>query len=158
MSRLRACAQPFDDKEPEDVVRRLLDEHERSKGRHAVQQSAHPRRSERSPISRVPRERGTVVEIAGSQIRAVSVPDLYKQALKLFVDKHKSSLDRLLPFSTSDRRYLVARQAVHPGGNHFFIPVEHHGYYIEAHKDYTNAVEHLGKLARSLGLDFKYIA
>jgi hypothetical protein len=157
MSRLRACAQPFVDKEPEDVVRRLLDEHEGSNGKQGSASSFRPQESERASISRLPRERGIVVQIEGHQIRAVSVSDLYKQSLKLFVDRHKSALEKFLPFSTSDRRYLVARDAVHPGGNPFVVPVEYHGYHMEAHKDYKNAVEHLRKLAKSLGLETKYL-
>jgi hypothetical protein len=156
MNRLKNCAEPFRDKDPEDVIRRLLDAHDCSGQKHEGANSSE-RQLERSPISRVPRERGAEVEIDNEQIRAISVPDLYKQALKLIVDKHGSKLKRLLPFATSGERYLVADKPVHPSGNPFFIPVEYDGYFMEAHKDYKNAVRHLLLLTEKLGLQLRYL-
>jgi hypothetical protein len=156
MNRLKACAEPFVDKSPEDVIRRLLDEREKSTPRYAP--SSHPvRQHERTPASRVPRERGILVEIDGRQIQAASVRDFYEQVLRLLVDHHSVQLARLLPFKTSKRRYLVADKPVHPSGNSFVVPVEYHGHYMEAHKDYENAVAHLGSLLRKLGLELKYL-
>ncbi len=162
MARLKACAEPFLDKEPEDVIRRLIDEREDNGGDH---QKPTNRRGDfhkealmaLDTKSRVPRERGATVEIGGRQIQAGTVRDLYKQALSLFVDKHEHQLKSLLPFRTSGQRYLVAREQKHQRGNPFIIPVEYHGYFMEAHKDYKNAIDHLGKLARRLGLSFKYV-
>jgi hypothetical protein len=165
MTRLKACAEPFLDKEPEDVIRRLLNEHENNGGGQANSRDRSYGAGTEDLMemdgpktkSRVPRERGATVEIAGRQIQGATVPDLYKQALALFVDKHEHQLRSLLPFRTSGQRYLVARERKHQRGNPFIIPVEHHGYFMEAHKDYKNAIEHLGKLARRLGLSFKYV-
>lgn len=156
MSRLKACAEPFVDKDPEDVVRRLLDEHDNLSRMRAP--SPGPRyQSGRPSIYRVPRERGTVVQIGGHQIQAVSVRDLYEQALKFLVGSHRVELDRLLPFKTSQERYLLADKPIHPSGNPFVVPVEYHGYCMEAHKDYKNAVAHLGSLVEKLGLKLKYL-
>ena len=156
MNRLKRCAEPFVDKEPEDAIRRLLDEHDNFSRKHAP--SSDPLlQSTQIPTSRVPRERGTVVQIGGHQIEAVSVRDLYEQALKFLVGSHRVDLDRLLPFKTSRERYLLADKAIHPSGNPFVVPVEYHGYYMEAHKDYKNAVAHLGSLVGKLGLKLKYL-
>lgn len=156
MNRLKACAEPFVDKDPEDVVRRLLDEHDSFSRKRAP--SSHPLlQSARTPISRVPRERGTAVQIEGHQIQAVSVRDLYEQALKLLVGSHRADLDRILPFKTSHERYLLADKPIHPSGNPFVVPVEYHGYHMEAHKDYKNAVAHLGSLVEKLGMKLKYL-
>jgi hypothetical protein len=156
MNRLKACAKPFVDRDPEDVLRRLLDEHDKS-GR---KQSSSPRpwpQPERTPASRVPRERGADVQISGHRIQAVSVRDLYEQALRFLVDNHRAALVRLLPFRTSRQRYLVADKSTHPSGNPFVVPVEYHGFYIEAHKDYENAVKHLRAFVEKLGLKLKYL-
>jgi hypothetical protein len=155
MSRLKECAEPFVDKEPEDVIRRLVDEHRNSKSKSPV--SSDRLRPAAPPPYRVPRERGVVVQIGDHRIQAASVRDLYDQVLRILVDKHKSDLTRLLPFKTSSERYLVANKPVHPSGNPFFVPVEYHGHYMEAHKDYKNAVKHLESLAKKLRLGLTYI-
>ena len=69
----------------------------------------------------------------------------------------KVDLDRLLPFATSRERYLAATKPIHPTGNPFVVPVKYHGYYMEAHKDYKNAISHLGSLVAKLGLELKYL-
>jgi len=73
------------------------------------------------------------------------------------VEKCKVDLDRLLPFATSRERYLAATKPIHPTGNPFVVPVKYHGYYMEAHKDYKNAISHLGSLVAKLGLELKYL-
>jgi hypothetical protein len=166
MIRLKACAEPFTDKEPEDVIRRLLDEREHKAGSQR-KPASHGGRSETedsmapqlgpSTKSRVPRERGVTIEIGGRQIQAPTVRELYKQALTFLVDKHEAELTQLLPFETSVQRYLVANKPKHPSGRDFVIPVPYHNYWMEAHKDYKNAVEHLGKLASKLNLSFRYV-
>ena len=165
MARLKACAEPFKDRDPEDVIRRLLDERDRNDGHRKQNNRSGESESEDSMTppgsdtkSRAPRERGATIEIGGRQIRAATVPDLYKQALTFLVDKHEDKLSQLLPFKTSAERYLVANTPKHPSGKDFFIPVPYHDYWMEAHKDYKNAIEHLGKLASKLRLSFRYVA
>ena len=156
MNRLKAHAEPFVDKNPEDVIRRLLDEHDNHMSRQKP--SSQPlRQHERTPVSRVPRERGTVVRIGGHQFQAASVRDLYEKALRLLVDKYGVGLTRLLPFPTSSERYLVADKPFHPSGNPFIVPVEYHDHYMEAHKDYNNAIRHLRSLVKKLGLELEYL-
>jgi hypothetical protein len=163
LNRLKALAEPFVDREPEDVIRRLLDKHEQ------VRRNLAPSASlvgslndmadlvERSTQSRVPRERGAKVEIDKQRIQAESVRDLYEQVLKLLVENYEAQLIPLLPFKTSGVRYLVAKNPVHPSGRPFVIPVDYHDYYMEAHKDYKIAIEHLAKLSKKLALQFRYL-
>jgi len=84
--------------------------------------------------------------ISDHQIQAVSVsvPDLHEQALKFLVGSRRADLDRLLPLKTSRERYLLADKPVR-------------GYYMEAHKDYKNAVAHLSSLVKKSGIELKYL-
>ena len=150
-ARLQALAQPLVD-EPEDVIRRLLDQGT------PVQAKSEWTSMSASTLSRVPRERGVTVKIGNTTIQATSVSDLYANALRLFVGEHKSKLDTLVPFKTSNRRYLIASKPVHPTGKHFVVPIEYRGLHMEAHKDYKNAIEHLRKLAARLGLTLTYVS
>lgn len=164
MTRLKECAEPFMDKDPEDVIRRLLDVHERNHRRTARPVELRGRAEKEASMSlsdptssRAPRERGATVEIGGRQIYGATVSDLYGQALRFLVDSHENQLRGVVPFSTSAQRYLVAREPQHQRGNSFTIPVKYHGYFMEAHKDYENAIRHLRVLASKLSLSFKYV-
>jgi len=156
MQRLRSCAEPFADKEPEDVIRRLLKFYEGSMQRNR-KETIKMRTNKDLTRSRVPRERGVTVQIEGNQIRAITVRDLYEQALKVLVDKNRAGLNGIIPFRTSRQRYLLAEKPHHPSGNAFVIPAEYHGYYMEAHKDYKNAIAHLRSLVEQLGLRFEHL-
>ena len=156
-TRLKAVAEPYVDREPEDTIRRLLALVEDGRVTHdpsttvvhndTTQPSVRP-----SVVQRAPRERGVVVDIGQRHFQAVSVRDLYEQVLIYLVDEHTASLDQVLPFGTSRQRHLIAKSACHPTGNEFVVPVRYKGYYMEAHKDYKNAISHLGQLAMRLGL------
>jgi hypothetical protein len=147
--RLKNLAEPFVD-QPEDVIRRLLDGSQISDGNGKPPDG-------RSPDSRVPRERGVRVRIDDKEIDGDSVRDLYKQVLELLVQNYRLELTAVLPFKTSGKRYLIARDPTHSTGNKFVVPVEVQGFHMEAHKDYKNAIAHLEKLCGRLGLDFKYL-
>lgn len=160
-ARLQNCAIPFVDTEPQDVIRRLLDLHGGTL--ESRQPPAPPtgasEEAQHSLVSRsaarLPRQRGTTVVVDGVTISAVSVRDLYEQALKVLVDAHEQELAAVLPVRTSSQRYLVAQQDTHPNGRPFVIRVDYRGYYMEAHKDYKNAVSHLKHLVTRLGLSFE---
>lgn len=160
LARLKALAEPFVDREPEDVIRRLLDDHERARNKTRV--SGDSKVSEAIPrvrlvAGRAPRERGVMVQIGDQKFDAVSVRDLYQQVLEFLVEHHKSKLQAVLPLKTSRERYLVALEPIHPSGNRFIIPVEFHGFYMEAHKDYQNAIRHLIFLTAKLDLQLMYL-
>jgi hypothetical protein len=108
---------------------------------------------------RTPRQRGATVEIAGQQITANTVPDLYAQVLQLVLSKGLAEkLNSIVPYPTSNERYLISRKPKHPNGNDFFSPVHVNSYYLEAHKNYETALKHLARLLGKLGLDLRYIA
>lgn len=153
LTRLKSLAEPFVDREPEDVIRRILDQLDQK--RHSVKNS--PSNADRSTSSRVPRERGARIKIGEKQIDAVSVRDLYRQALQFIVENHKLTLQAILPLKTSSERYLIARKPIHPGGNPFVVPIEFQDIYMEAHKDYKNAIGHLRILIERLGLSLVYL-
>ena len=160
--RLKTLAEPFVDRDPEDVIRRALDQYERALSNSRAQiksggQVGAPLAGGLSPISRVPRERGTSVQIGDHKINAVSVRALYEEALRLFVEHYASQLKSVVPLKTSGERFLVALKPLHPSGKPFVVPVEFHGFYMEAHKDYKNAIAHLQTLCNRLGLTLKYL-
>jgi len=106
---------------------------------------------------RTPRGRGVAVTISGRRFDAASVSDLYSQVLRFLYDKkHIEKLKQHLPYATSNKRYLISTEPFHPNGNEFRVPVEYQGYYMEAHKDYKNALNALGSLLRLVGLDLQY--
>jgi hypothetical protein len=165
--RLKSLAEPFIDREPEDVIRRLLDQlgnqfkPDPNDARTSTRAKSHPAQSlntrERSPDSRAPRERGVRVQIGNHTIEAISVRDLYEQALRLFVERYKPELQAVVPFRTSSERYLIAREPIHPSGNPFVVPVSIRDFHIEAHKDYKNAIQHLRLLSERLGVNLSYL-
>jgi hypothetical protein len=158
---LKRCAEPFVDKDPEDTVRRALEVYERTAGngaKPATPESTGPTGRRRDPARRAPRERGVALELDGLRIDAVSVRDMYEQALKMLVENHEARLKALLPFRTSRQRFLVAEKPIHPSGNGFVIPVRYRGYSMEAHKDYKNAIAHLRQLADRIGVTVRYLA
>lgn len=159
---LQKLAEPLVDS-PADVIRRLLDHFETTQPKSSKMSSPATKKVLSGPpqsnvMGRVPRERGATVQLDGHSIHAVSVRDMYEQVVKFIVDNgHSKQLDKLLPFRTSRHRYLIAKQPKHPNGNEFVIPVRYAGYFMEAHKDYKNAIRHLAGLLRRLGLKFQYL-
>jgi hypothetical protein len=109
---------------------------------------------------RVPRQRGATVEVAGQRIHADTVADLYQQVLKLLLERgHAKKVDEILPYRTSAKRFLIAREPKHPNGNDFFVPVKVGSYYMEAHKNYDAALKHLRRFLAELrvDIDLKYV-
>lgn len=107
---------------------------------------------------RSPRERGAVARIGTRQINAVSVRDLYAQVLQWLVDEKATKIEPLLPHRTSRQRYLISKKPIHPNGNPFVVPVGYKGYFMEAHKNYENAMAGLQQLGKLAGFDAEYTA
>lgn len=160
--RLQALAVPLIDT-TEDVVLRLLDFHDQYQGKKSsAPHSRHAATSmfKNTPTTRYPRQRGALVKLDGSEIRAESVSDLYEQALRYLVaNGHESTLLSLLPVSTSKKRYLLSDSPKHPTGKHFVSPVKYRRFYMEAHKDYKNALRHLeSRILDPCGVTLEYLA
>jgi len=165
-ARLEALTVPLVPTVP-DVIGRLLDHYERtaSRSRTTALPASPPARSQAMPVlhersltGRTPRERGATIEIEDQRIQAVSVRDMYEQAMRYIVDKgHAKQLKQLVPMRTSSQRYLIAERPTHPNGNDFVVPARYGGYFMESHKDYRNAVKHLAQLTDKLGLKLRYL-
>ena len=156
--RLQAHAEPFVDT-PETVIRRALDCYE-SQG-DASEPEEQPENNDHvfleDPSDRPSRARGAIIELDGTRIEAVSVRDMYEQTME-YLDE-RGLLDELqeqLPISTSRQRHLLHEEPVHPDGSEFVSPAEHHSYYMEAHKDYRNGVNHLCQLLDRCGVQLTY--
>lgn len=153
--RLGSLARPFVDKEPADVIRWLVDKQ--------LEEST-PVLSPRTNavigiavVERVPRERGAIVELDGTTIRADSVPDLCLKVMQYLHGKgHWSKILAMSPYKTSAKRYLFSKVPKHPNGNKFWVKIEYRELFIEGHKNYQAAVVQLAKLASKCGVVLTY--
>ena len=153
-ARLEALARPFEDREPEDVIRRLLD----GGSTKNVAKPGSRRTTSEPGVVRAPRERGTVVELNGDRISATTVPDLCTKVMEFIFSKGLwSQFESLAPYKTSAKRYLFAKSPKHPQGNDFFVPLKHRNMYMEAHKNYETTIKQLGRLLSQLGITFEYV-
>lgn len=153
-ARLEALARPFEDRAPEDVIRRLLD----GGSTNDVAKPSGGRTTSELAVVRTSRERGTVVELNGDRISATTVPDLCTKVMEFIYSKGLwNQFESLAPYRTSDKRYLFAKSPKHPQGNDFFVPLKYKNIYMEAHKTYVTTIKQLGRLLSQLGITFKYI-
>jgi len=107
--------------------------------------------------TRVPRQRGTTITIDNEQITASSVSDLYRQTMKyLFTSNMIAQVKRNIPYATSSVRLLISNDPHHQDGKEFRVPVVYEGLYMEAHKDYKNALAHLEAFLKRCGIVMKY--
>ena len=137
---------------PSEVIERLLDQ---------VEGSTVPAPDVFVPSpsgrDRAPRSRGVDLMISGHRISAVSVPDMYLQVLKWLIEgKRLEKVQDSIPFRTSKQRYLIAKSDKHPTGNKFVSSVEYKGYFMEAHKNYENALSGLQQFLGPHGYEVTY--
>ena len=154
-NQLSKLARPFVDKEPLDVIRWLV---ERQLSQSLGDDVTPPPTSGNAAVqSRVPRERGVVVDIDGTEIRAETVPDLIAKVMTFVSGKGKwNDVLRLAPYKTSSQRYLYSKTPKHPGGNDFWSEIKCKDLYFEAHKNYKTAFDQLAKLLSRLGMKMTY--
>ncbi len=164
--RLQSLAIPLVDT-PETVIERLISYYEATGGSNNPSKPNSSKQGgsrsqapvfQNDPSARNSRERGVIVKIGNQTLKAHSVSDLYE---KVLISLHESgSIERLrskIPFATSRVRYLVASKPTHPNAKPFVVPVAYRGIYMEAHKDYKNAVNHLRKWLECGGITLTYI-
>lgn len=155
-AQLGALARPFEDKEVADVIRRLIAGANVEKPVAASVRSA-PSAPQQSVEERAPRERGAVVELGGTKIKAHTVPDVCAQVFDYLHSKgHAKALAELAPYSTSSKRYLFAKTPFHPNGNDFVAPIKSHGFYVETHKSYKTSIAQLARLSAKFGIPLTY--
>ncbi len=156
-ARLAALARPFQDKEPADVIRWLVESKEGNAPQARTAQAPAVSPAPGVLEGRAPRERGAVVDLDGVVIKALTVPDLCTQVMDFLHNKgHGKKLIELAPYSTSAQRYLYAKSPVHPNGNEFFSSIKSHGFYVETHKNYRTAIGQLSQLASKCGVNLSY--
>ena len=82
---------------------------------------------------------------------------MYRQVLQWLVDgKRLEKVQASIPFRTSKQRYLIAKSPKHPSGNDFVSEVKYKGYYMEAHKNYENALSGLKQFLEPHGYSVSY--
>jgi len=103
------------------------------------------------------RQKGASVTIENKSIVAETVGDLYYQALKyLYDNNYITKVEDKIPFATSSKRFLIAKEPLHQRGNPFRCPIEYNGYFMETHKNYEQALKQLEVLVNECGLSMKY--
>ena len=154
LSRLETLGGPLFS--PSEVIERLLDQV--AGGVTAESHLVPVEPSAAETRSRPPRSRGVELVISGHRISAVTVPDMYLQVLQWLVDgKRIDKVQGSVPFRTSKRRYLIAKSPKHPSGNDFVSEVKYKGYYMEAHKNYENALSGLKQFLEPHGYSVSYV-
>jgi hypothetical protein len=152
VSRLGALAIPFVELTPVDVITRLVNSPESTRGHDSTA------RTERVIVDRFPRQRGIRARVGDELIVAHAVKDLYDQTLKALGRSGKlEELLEILPVRTSSKRYLAAKEPIHPNGNSFFVPVRHASVFMETHKSYQTAVSHLAGMLTRIGVSFEVL-
>jgi uncharacterized protein with ParB-like and HNH nuclease domain len=98
------------------------------------------------------KKRGLIkLRIQDTNFEAPSIPDLYRGVLKYLYEQ--GHLDKLnLPIASGSKRYIVAREPKHQGGNPFLVDVEYLGYHMEAHNNRRAALAALDNLLAMCGL------
>ena len=82
---------------------------------------------------------------------------MYLQVLQWLVDgKRMDKVEDSIPFRTSKQRYLIAKSPKHPSGKDFVSEVKYKGYYMEAHKNYENALSGLQQFLGPKGYFVSY--
>ena len=121
------------------------------------------KRVNQQPSSKAPhlqrdsKQKGAVVTIDDTTLTASSVSDLYLQTLKYLFDSNLiDHVKQNVPYATSSVRFLISTDPHHQSGNKFRLPIEYKGYYMEAHKDYKNALNHLEAFLKTSGISMKY--
>ena len=103
------------------------------------------------------RRKGAIVTINSIRFEASTVGELYYKALKYLYDNgYIARIESSIPFATSSKRYLIAKEPVHQGGNPFRSPIEYQGYFMETHKNYETALKQLKDLVQECGLAMNY--
>jgi hypothetical protein len=108
-----------------------------------------------SPETGVGRKKPPIkIEIEKQVFEARSIPDLYKKVLNYLLDnKHLDNLE--LPISTGYGRYLIAKEAIHPKGNPFWVPVKVDEFFMEADKSREGGIHDLFRLLERINLNHK---
>jgi hypothetical protein len=116
-----------------------------------------PRGRDEGRGSERPRQRGIDVRVGDRQFHAQNVPELCEAALTYLIrDGHMARLPPgTIPFATSSKRYLIAREPKHQHGVDFSCAVHVGDYYIEVQKDYARACCQLAKFLAVCGVSFK---
>lgn len=93
--------------------------------------------------------------INDKRFEAKNIPEMYKQALEYLVDAHLLD-DVFLPVATGEKRYILAKEPIHPTGKPFLAPVAYKGFFMEAHNNREAAIAQLEKLIESVGCTFHH--
>lgn len=135
--------------EEKDLALELYDKHREAF--EAIQSAL----SDTTDISLIPttsRQTTMTLILNGTKIEGSSIPDLYTSGLKYIVD-NRYDIDPLLPYRTSNKRYLIAKDPTHPNGNNFTVPIQYGDYYMEAHKSREQGIKDLAKLMKLLDIE-----
>jgi hypothetical protein len=106
-------------------------------------------------VSSKPTSETLKISINTIDIFGNSVREYYMNILKYLVD-NKVPMDKLLPFETGPKRYLISKVAKHQRGNDFTAPIEYKGYFMETHKSIGGAATDILRFLDKLKVKIKY--
>lgn len=161
-SRLQQHARAFVDT-PASVIGMLLDSYEKNENKGTAHsrgedgEANQPEPNYGKPARRSSARARTVI-INGKQFDHSTVVELYRKVLAFLADSGQiEQLKPHIPVATSNKRYVLAREPYHQGGNKFRRAVEYRGLYMETHKNYKNAYNSLRRILDFIGMDLVVI-
>ena len=94
------------------------------------------------------------ISINNTLIEANTVKSFYRKIFD-YLTENKIDFKHLVPFKTSDSRYLISEKSVHPSGAEFWAPLIYKNYYIETNKNKVGAKKDIIKFLSKLNLKIK---
>jgi hypothetical protein len=89
------------------------------------------------------------ITIQGVNVQGSTVSEFYINCLRFILEKDLMK-ESLLPWSTSEKRYLIAKEPIHPTGKGFTRACEVDGIYIECNKSKDRAQKDMNKFVHKL--------
>jgi len=99
------------------------------------------------------------LEISGKKVEGKAVPDFYGEIIEYITQskdiKAKLEEKMMIPYATGSKRYLIAKEAIHPNGNPFRVPVwaNDKSLVMEAHKSRAQALKDVKRFFRDCGIE-----
>lgn len=92
------------------------------------------------------------ITINNTLLKGATVTEFYEKILKFIVDNNIATTENV-PYETSTKRYLIAKQPHHQRENPFRVPIEYKGYFMEGHKGSAQAIKDIMRYLKAINCD-----